>query len=123
MLNFLCLAVLFAVVARPAAAQTAPAPASPPHYQYCTVVNLGSTYSSTDVMLEYGQNGTGPAPDPQLVQAEPVIRKPRSSMAALNYMSSLGWECIGVDTKMLPVNKEVDRYIETHTGYLLRRVK
>ena len=113
---------LLLLAARPAFAQTAPAaqPAAAVPYQYCTLVSAGGFSYNARVFLEYGQTGKDGAQDPELNRDDVAVRKLRSAMAALRYLSSRGWECIGVSTlpiKIYPSSGSVD----AETGYLLRR--
>ena len=113
---------LLLLAARPAFAQTAPAaqPAAAVPYQYCTLVSAGGFSYNARVFLEYGQTGKDGTQDPELDRDDVAVRKLRSAMAALRYLSSRGWECIGVSTlpiKIYPSSGSVD----AETGYLLRR--
>ena len=120
MLKPLLFALLLA--ARPAFAQTAPAaqPAVAASYQYCTLVSAGGFSYNTRVFLEYGQTGKDGAQDPELNRDDVVVRKLRSAMAALRYLSSHGWECIGVSTLPIEINPSSGS-VDAETGYLLRR--
>lgn len=118
MLKPLLFALALALTAPAAFAQTAPAtPAvKTPQYEHCILV-LGTTdFSSKNVRLEYGQDVKGTPQNPELIQANAAVIKLASVVAALNYMSSQGWECINVNTL-------VDASTNPTTGYLLRRVK
>lgn len=120
MLKPLLFALLLA--ARPAFAQTAPAaqPAVAASYQYCTLVSAGGFSYNTRVFLEYGQTGKDGAQDPELNRDDVAVRKLRSAMAALRYLSSHGWECIGVSTLPIEINPSSGS-VDAETGYLLRR--
>ena len=120
MLKPLLFALLLA--ARPAFAQTAPAaqPAAVASYQYCTLVSAGGFSYNTRVFLEYGQTGKDGAQDPELNRDDVAVRKLRSAMAALRYLSSHGWECIGVSTLPIEINPSSGS-VDAETGYLLRR--
>ena len=115
---------LFALLlaATPALAQVAPVPlaAAPAAYRYCTLVSEGGFNYSSRVLLEYGQNAKDAAPDPELNRDDVAVRRLRSAMAALNYLSSRGWECIGVSTLPTKVNPSSGD-VDAATGYLLRR--
>ena len=118
MLKTLLFALALALTAPAAFAQTFPAiPAvKTPQYEHCILV-LGTTdFSSKNVRLEYGQDVKGVSPKPEMNQANMTVRKLASVVAALDYMSSQGWECINVNTL-------VDASTNPTTGYLLRRVK
>ena len=109
-------------MAGPALAQTAPAtrPASSVPYQHCTLVSEGDYNLSSRVFLEYGQNARDAAQFPDLAQDNVAVRKLRSAMAALNYLSSRGWECVGVSTLSSKINPSSGN-VDAATGYLLRR--
>ena len=125
MLNPFCIALLLAVASVPASAQTIPtaSPNAVTQSQYCILVNTGAYYSNSDVRLDYGQNIKNAVVDPQLVQADAAVRKLGTVVAALNYMSSLGWECLGINTLTSRVNQATGGYADAQTGYLLRRAK
>jgi hypothetical protein len=110
--------VLGLALAAPAAfAQTAPtatSSAKAAQYEHCILVLKGSFFESKTVQLEFGQSAKNTPENPELVQANVVVRKLSSIVAALNYMSSQGWECINVTT----ISDDVP-----DTGYLLRRAK
>ena len=120
MLKLLLFALLLA--ARPAFAQTALAaqPAVAASYQYCTLVSAGGFSYNARVFLEYGQTGKDGAQDPELNRDDVAVRKLRSAMAALRYLSSHGWECIGVSTLPIEINPSSGS-VDAETGYLLRR--
>ena len=113
---------LLLLAARPAFAQTAPAaqPAAAVPYQYCTLVSAGGFSYNARVFLEYGQTGKDGAQDPELNRDDVAVRKLRSAMAALRYLSSHGWECIGVSTLPIEINPSSGS-VDAETGYLLRR--
>jgi len=95
-------------------AQT-PAPATPARatviqYEHCLLVALGREYDQVE--LNYGQRVKGGSKDVVMMQTDQMVRKLRSAVAALNYLSSLGWECIGVSATL-----------PEQTSYLLRRAK
>ena len=120
MLKPLLFALLLA--ARPAFAQTAPATqlAAAASHQYCTLVSAGGFSYNARVFLEYGQTGKDGAQDPELNRDDVAVRKLRSAMAALRYLSSHGWECIGVSTLPIEINPSSGS-VDAETGYLLRR--
>ena len=70
--------------------------------------------SGDRMLLDYGQAAKGSAPNPEMQQASIAIDKMKSTMEALNYLSSQGWECINVSTLAGATGD---------TGYLLRRAK
>ncbi|MEL5994669.1 hypothetical protein [Hymenobacter segetis] len=108
-----------------ASAQTTPtaSPTTVAQSQYCILVSTGSHYSDTDVRLDYGQNVKNAVVDLQMVHADAAISKLGNVVAALNYMSSLGWECIGLNTLPSRINQATGGYVDSQTGYLLRRAK
>lgn len=110
------------LTATPALAQTAPAPrpVAPVSHQHCTLVSEGTYSYSSRVSLEYGQGAKDAVQDPELSQDNVAVRKLRSAMAALNYMSSRGWECMGVSTLPAKINPSSGN-VDAETGYLLRR--
>ncbi|HEX8506207.1 MAG TPA: hypothetical protein VF630_12630 [Hymenobacter sp.] len=119
MLKTLLFVVGLALTAPVALAQTAPAAApatKAPQYQYCMLVLNSSYFDGRDVRLEFGQSVKNTPENPELVQANAVVRKLASVVVALNYMSSQGWECINVST--LSSDTSIP-----DTGYLLRRAK
>ena len=73
-------------------------------------------FEDKGVRLEFGQNVKDAPQNPALVQANAVVRKLASVTAALDYMSSQGWECINVTTLS-------SDFPTPDTGYLLRRAK
>ena len=105
-------------LAVPAAfAQTTPAPvAKAPQYEHCILVLSARFFEDKGVRLEFGQNVKDAPQNPALVQANAVVRKLASVTAALDYMSSQGWECINVTTLS-------SDFPTPDTGYLLRRAK
>ncbi|WP_035560765.1 hypothetical protein [Hymenobacter sp. IS2118] len=116
MLKTLTFALLLASAA-PAFAQTAPvasAVAKAPQYEHCIMVLMSAYYGGSNIILEFGQDAKGAPANPELIQADVAIRKLRSVVLALNYMSSQGWECISVNTLAGDGGD---------TGYLLRRAK
>jgi hypothetical protein len=119
MFKTLVFAVGLALTAPAAFAQTASAAqpvAKAPQYEHCILVLRDSYYDSRNIGLEFGQSVRSATPNPDLVQANIVVTKLRSVVAALDYMSSQGWECINVSTL-------VDNTTSPNTGYLLRRAK
>jgi len=118
MLKLFCTVLLLAVASVAASAQTAVigSPTTAAQSHYCILVSTGAYYSSTEVRLDYGQNIKNAVVDPQLVEADAAVRKLGTVVAALNYMSGLGWDCIGINT--LP-----GTYADAQSGYLLRRAK
>ncbi|MBF9142665.1 hypothetical protein [Hymenobacter properus] len=83
-------------------------------YEHCILVASSRDYDQVE--LNYGQHGKGGSSDAAMMRTDQEVRKLRSAVAALNYLSTLGWECIGVST--IPSNTITDQ-----TGYLLRRAK
>ncbi|OGX85608.1 hypothetical protein [Hymenobacter glacialis] len=117
MLKALITALLLAGTAPAAFAQVASAAvagAKAPQYEHCILVLGDAYYDGRDVKLEFGQGVKDAPQNPELLQANAAVRKLRSVVAALNYMSSQGWECINVSTL---------EGVTGHTGYLLRRAR
>lgn len=100
-------------------AQTAPAPTSSAGYRYCSLVVDDRLFASPyNLRLYYGRL-TGKAPaDETLEAAEKQIRKANDIVFALNYLSSLGWECFSVNT--VPTTNNNGR-IDAETRYLFRQ--
>ncbi len=119
MLKLPILTVLLAVATLPAFAQNA-APTPPVPYQHCLLVSSGDRYESSGVQLEYGQHAKAPVRDAQLAQDDQAVSKLGSAVAALNYMSARGWECIGVSALTTKSNAYANT-TDSQTGYLLRR--
>jgi hypothetical protein len=93
-------------------------------YEHCMLIVWGESFSNAggQMQLDYGQEAKGSTPNPELQQAGTAIGKMKSAMAALNYLSSQGWECIGfnsITSKVAPSSG----YTDAQTGYLLRRAK
>jgi hypothetical protein len=97
----------FAQIALPPARATAVV------YEHCMLVVQGYEYG--DARLEYGQNFEGGSKDQAMKRTDLTVRKLWSGVAALNYLSSQGWECVGVST--------VSTSATDRTGYLMRRAK
>ena len=118
MLKTLLFVVGLALVAPAVFAQMAPAAASAkaPQYEHCILVLNSNYFEGRDVRLEFGQDVKNAPQNAELIQANAVVRKLASVVAALNYMSSQGWECVNVST--LPDASSI-----ADTGYLLRRAK
>jgi hypothetical protein len=115
----LLVTLLLSMTAR---AQTSPAPASTPVYQYCAlVVDDANFYSPNNLLLDYGRiNSKAPA-DATLEEAEKQIRKAHNTIFALNYLSNLGWECFNILN--LQVDTTPKRFSSSETRYLFRRRK
>ncbi|MDO7851186.1 hypothetical protein [Hymenobacter convexus] len=114
MRKILCLGALltasipsFAQTARPAASAAAV------QYEHCILVVTGREYDHAE--LEYGQHFKDGSKDEAMAKTDQVVRKLRSAVAALNYLSSQGWECVGVSTASPNTFDQ--------TGYLMRRAK
>lgn len=105
-----------ALIAPAAHAQATPAAsaAKAPQYEHCILVLSWSRYDGKEIRLEFGKDLKNVPQNPELIKADAVVQKLGSVVAALNYMSSQGWECISVNT--LPGSTP-------YTGYLLRRAK
>lgn len=81
----------------PATPATAPAVAT----QYCTLVAVGSTYSGMQLQLDYGRQAKKylSAPEAAEAKTDQVALDNIFTIAdALNFLSSHGWECIGVSS-------------------------
>jgi hypothetical protein len=121
-MKYFLLATLL-LLAGAAPAQTAPSPASASAgpYRYCALVVDDSYFSGfNSLSLDYGYRKAykiGQA-DATLDAAEQLIRKNSSVIFALNYLSSLGWECFNVTSVTIDGNR---RTIETR--YLFRQPK
>lgn len=93
----LALVLLLSVAALPARAQSAPpvgAAATPVNYQYCNLCGYGTQGRSP--YLEYGQSANPAAVNPELEARNYEIKKLDSIILGLNYMTSHGWEYVGV---------------------------
>lgn len=125
MLKPFYIALMLAMASVDASAQTTStvSPTTAAQSQYCILVNTGAYYSNADVRLDYGQNIKNAVVDPQLVEADVAVRKLGTVVAALNYMSSMGWECIGLNTLTSRMNQATGGYADAQTGYLLRRAR
>lgn len=96
---------------------SAPLPAAP--IVYCLLVVDGSYFSSVSLSLDYGQQqGKSSVQDAALAEAASQVRRFTSVPACLNYLHSLGWEC--VQSATLP-NETSSHYVQGQIGYLLRR--
>ncbi|MGI4735540.1 MAG: hypothetical protein ACRYG7_10215 [Janthinobacterium lividum] len=96
---------LWLLLATPALsrAQAAAPPATTPAVatQYCTLVAVGSTYSGMQLQLDYGRQVKKylSAPEAAEAKADQVALDNIFTIAdALNFLSSHGWECIGVSS-------------------------
>lgn len=110
MLKPFTLALLLSVSAFSTLAQTSPSTSSSQvgqQYQYCNLVGLGT--QSREARLEYGQHAKTPINNPELDALDQEVKKLDSEIAGLNYMTSRGWEYVGVAS------------LATHTIYVLRR--
>ena len=104
MKRLLLFCLLAGVPLWPAGAQTRPAgrpagrPAAP--VQYCTLVASGTSFSSLNFRLDYGQAGAKYLGiSPEQARADKAQLNELFSVAdVLNYLSRSGWECIGVTT-------------------------
>ncbi|UOQ97794.1 hypothetical protein MUN81_21525 [Hymenobacter sp. 5317J-9] len=117
MRNPLLFVLALALTGPAAFSQTIPPPASAaraPQYEHCILVLEDAYHAGNSLHLEYGQDVRKAAPKPELLQANATVRRLNSVVAALDYMSSQGWECINVNS--LPG-------ATAETGYLLRRAK
>ena len=100
-MRFYLLGLLLAAPAlgRAQAAPPATAPAVPT--QYCTLVASGSTYSGMQFQLDYGRQVKRYLSEPEAkeARADQVALSEIFTIAdALNFLSSHGWECIGVSS-------------------------
>jgi hypothetical protein len=92
-----------------------PLPAAP--ITHCMLIATGRFFENESLTLDYGQNSALKVQDSVLTIAAKQVRRLDSVPAALNYLYSLGWEC--VQTTALP--KETASSIDSEIGYLLRR--
>ncbi|MBO2008818.1 hypothetical protein [Hymenobacter negativus] len=86
--------------ATPVLAQTTPAVAHPLAVQYCTLVARGTHYGTLAFHLDYGLNGagyTGISADQQAAD-NVKVRELFTVADALNFLSSKGWEVVGIST-------------------------
>lgn len=110
--------LLLATIGR---AQTAAAPASPVVYRYCALVVDDRLFASPgNPRLHYGRFSAKAPTDETLEDAEKKIRKAGDITFALNYLSSLGWECFNVTTV---ATSNIRGNIDAETRYLFRQVK
>lgn len=95
----------------------APLPAAP--IIYCMLVAEGGHFSGLNLSLDYGQNqGRLSMRDTALANVAQQVARFSSVPAALNYLHSLGWEC--VQTSTLPYEGSPN-YLKGEIGYLLKR--
>ncbi len=69
--------------------------------QYCTLVAVGSTYSGMQLQLDYGRQAKKYMSEPEAAEAraDQVALSDIFTIAdALNFLSSHGWECVGVSS-------------------------
>lgn len=119
-MKYLFLLALLVLCPR-ARAQTAPVPAGPVVYRYCTLVVDDRLFASPgNPRLYYGRLSAKAPADETLEAAEKQIRKANDILFALNYLSSLGWECFNVTT-VSTTNTRGN--IDAETRYLFRQVK
>jgi hypothetical protein len=109
---------LLALTAAPTLAQTSSGSSLAPVYRHCLIAGRDSNYAG--VHLEYGQEAFPAVNDTQLAQDDAIVRKLGSMIAALNYMSRRGWECIGINTVPSDVSQSTGAVYST-TSYLLRQ--
>jgi hypothetical protein len=108
--------LLLATAAHAQKKTTPPPPAAP--IVYCMLVVDGSYFSSTTLRLDYGQGQKFPIQDASLAETAEQVNRFTSVPAGLNYLYSVGWEC--VQTATLP-NETSSHYAEGQIGYLMRR--
>jgi hypothetical protein len=88
-----------------------PLPAAP--ITHCMLIATGRIFENETLALDYGQNSALKAQDSVLAIADKQVRRLDSVPAALNYLYSLGWECVQTTALTRDVDSEI--------GYLLRR--
>lgn len=113
MLKPLALALFLSATARPALAQTTPAPSptAAGQYQYCNLIGVG--LASRDARLEYGQHPKPTVANPEMEALDEKIKNLDSGILALNYLTNHGWEYVGVTSFAAGST--------AYTTYLLRR--
>jgi hypothetical protein len=116
MLKHVALALFLAPAALPALAQTTPAPAptaaATGQYQYCNLVSFGT--QGRDTRLEYGQHPKPVVANPEMEALDEKVKELGSSVLALNYLTSHGWEYLNTASLSPPGNSG-------YIIYLLRR--
>ncbi|MFC7670487.1 hypothetical protein ACFQT0_26460 [Hymenobacter humi] len=118
MLKYLFCFSLLGLTAAPTLAQTTSVAPLVSVYRHCLITGRDSDFAG--VHLEYGQEASPPVNDTQLAQDDAIVRRMSSMMAALNYMSKRGWECIGVNTVPSDVSTTTG-VVHSTTSYLLRQ--
>jgi hypothetical protein len=121
MTRYLLLAALLAGASRPAAAQTTPVvtPTPVPRYQFCELSYQGGgpalvlRYGADDNHKQYQVN------DASLQQQASYIYKLTSPTVALNYLSSQGWELVGITAGPYSYTTT---YITSERVYTFRRL-
>lgn len=114
-LLFVCFLLLVTVVH--AQKNSAVLPTVP--ISYCMLVTEGAHFSGLNLTLDYGQHqGKASVQDAALASVAEQVARFTSVPAALNYLYSLGWECI--QTATLPYEGSPN-YLKGEMGYLLRR--
>lgn len=101
----------FAQTTRPAASAAA-VPS-----EHCILVATGADYGR--VQLNYGRTMKDDSKNEAMAETDRMVRKLGTAVAALNYLSSQGWECIGVTTVATGTNGSGG----SQTDYLMRRAK
>jgi hypothetical protein len=85
--------------------------------QYCTLVAVGSSYSGMQLQLDYGRQAKKYLSEPEAAEAKAdqlALDNIYTIADALNFLSSHGWECIGVSTLTSNLSSP------TTTGFLPR---
>jgi hypothetical protein len=93
----------------------APLPAAP--IIHCMLIATGRVFENEVLTLDYGQNSALQAQDSVLATAAKQVHRLDSVPAALNYLYSLGWECVQTTT----LTRDGSSSLESEIGYLLRR--
>ncbi|MDO7849061.1 hypothetical protein Q5H92_22040 [Hymenobacter sp. M29] len=124
MRKILGFSVLLLVASFSAFAQAAPARVAAIQYEHCMLIVRGEHFSSagSGMELDYGQQAKDGTPNSEMQQASTAIGKLKSVIAALNYLSSQGWECVGFNSIISKVASG-SGYTDAQTGYLMRRPK
>jgi hypothetical protein len=86
---------------------------------FCNLLVEGQRLDKVDLKLDYGQNSKAQAQDAGLAEADAQVQQLNSVAAALNYMSSQGWEFVSV----IAMTRYGGGMTASNTilGYLLRR--
>ena len=83
---------------------------------YCTIIETHGECRD-GIALDYGQWGFPVVHDSQLAANISDIQNLRSVVAALNYMSNLGWDCVNFNVSVFQISNGLCQ----ETCYLLRK--